>query len=146
VLTNFVKSINPDIIVKYGKLYSSDIFNLVIYVGNNFYDPLQDDLIPYLYIDLGFDYTPYCKKQTWSLLHEIGHIMSMIDKSYNEKLLIHTIYDINIKKIVNDESLSLYKKVERYMYLDMELNANKWAYEYLIHNKNKIKEYENNVD
>ena len=141
-ISRFIQSISPTTIVKREKAYSSNMFDDVIYVGNNLYDEQQDDLVPYLYIDMGFDYTPYCSKETWSLLHELGHIMSVKDKSYDEKLVLFTVYNLEITKILNNEK-SLYAKVYNYMHLDLEYNASKWAYNWLINNKRKVRRFEN---
>ena len=139
ILKEFIHSIDKDIDIQYTYDYSSNMFDKIIYIGLGDRD-IQNHLNDYLKIDIGYDYFEYCTSTTWSILHELGHIMSVSGNTSLESEF--EAYSESIKAIQLNDELSPYEKVKHYMELPLEVKANKWAYEYLMNNKSKIKKLE----
>jgi|LGVF01.2.fsa_nt_gb hypothetical protein len=138
ILTEFIHSIDKDIEVDVGIEYCTDITQRVIFIGtlpNSFTTNLQ----PYLYIDRGIKYHNHCSFNTWCLLHELGHIMSSdIYEDIDDELVIY-----QYERLINLHSdKSDYNIIKDYMDIQLEKDANDWAYKYLLNNKGKIKRLE----
>ena len=76
----------------------------------------------------------------WSVLHEVGHIMT--DKEVTEE---EENFSDKVKNILNNreklEDLDYYV----YFYLADEYKATEWAYHYIMNNLNRVLEYENKI-
>ena len=133
-INEFVNNIDSEIVIKYSYNWCSDILGKVLYVGLDDRN-IMNELMTYLHIDLGYTYYKHCLPTTWSLLHEIGHIMSGSSLTNIEQ------YVIDRDNIVNGNK-SYYNKVKDYLTLKEETKANEWAYNYLINNKERVKAFE----
>ena len=139
-IVQFVHSIDDTITVIFSDLYESDMVDKILYVGNTKNNDFNE-LYKYLYLDSGYNYHNYCSYNTFVLLHEIGHIMcsDTYDNLEDELSLYQYQRLINL----NDKELSIYTKIVNYMNLQLEKDANDWAYRYLLANTYKIKKLEN---
>ena len=138
ILKEFIHSIDKDIDIQYTYNYSSNMFDKIIYIGLGDRD-IQNHLMDYIKLDMGYNYYKYCSSTVWSILHELGHILTASDKDVLE--VEFNRYNKDIESIIKS-NVSPYEKIKRYMLLPLEKKANDWAYEYLLNNKDKIKRLE----
>jgi len=100
-------------------------------------DLFEDCLQPYLLIDMGFDVTKYCSLETFSLLHELGHIVNGWINPLEYKNFLDTF---------NGKEYPIYKIIKSYLELDDEYYATQWAYEFVKKNKNVLKRLEKEIE
>ena len=127
--------IDRDIMVYYGDKNESVIGKKIIYISNK--KDIDDFIVEYLTIDLGFEYFKYCSSNLYWFIHELGHIVNgWIDRDAYS--LITTTLKAN-----NDPT---YKNLYQYVRLTDEIYANEWAMEFIKLNKKMIKDLDKEIN
>lgn len=134
----FIRSIDNDIKVKFGKYLECDVENKTIYVTN---------VTSKIDIDTFNNYvrelSPNCKFNTFILgiLHEIGHIYTYCEQEENnyrqDVELLSLLFENN--KISAEDFNKLYLR------LNMEKDATEWAIDFAMKNKSFCKKYEKKI-
>lgn len=128
--------VNKDIKVVYSDEDRGDINNNIIEVKrDNDIRDFEDELQPYLLIDLGFNYTNYCSKELFNFIHELGHLVNGWINPL-EYYAFEDLYELN------EVNHSIYKIIHDYLLLDDEWYANEWAIDFIKSNKKYIKRLE----
>ena len=125
----FTALIDQNIGVQIGEHSCAYIDNNDIVIGvystlyrDNVVDIAHEDY----YLTNGFNYEDYgIHYETFVILHEIGHLQTVPTKREQRK------YNRQERKITKNKKLTDYEKLMHYVRLDVEVNADKWAMNYI---------------
>lgn len=137
VIDKFVQEIDPEIEVEEGDEFESDVFNKVVYAAIDEYFFVYEDEVLHQILLKEKGYNLEISLQMFSILHEIGHIMTI--SKYKDKLDKAMEYDrlrFNLIK-THKNSLNLLREYKK---LDLEVDADEYAYAYYQENKEKVLE------
>ena len=128
-IEEFTNLIDPDIGVQIGEhsCAYTDSNDIVIGLYSTLYrDNVVDLAHEQYYRDNGFNYKDYdVYYETFVILHEIGHLRTIPTKKENRK------YKREQRKINQNKKLTDYEKLIAYFKLDVEVNADNWAMDYI---------------
>lgn len=140
LLNRFARSIDADIKVVEGYINESDIISKEVFVDLHNLQAEDNDVHLQVMRELGYliDINLY----TYSFLHEIGHIMSA--SKYEQIIPFLRSYIKRVERLeVSDlEPLEMARK---YKELQLEKDADEYAYQYFLHNYEKVKELDSEI-
>lgn len=140
LLNRFARSIDADIRVVEGYINESDIISKEVFVDLHNLQAEDNDVHLQVMRELGYliDINLY----TYSFLHEIGHIMSA--SKYEQIIPFLRSYIKRVERLeVSDlEPLEIARK---YKELQLEKDADEYAYQYFLHNYEKVKELDSEI-
>lgn len=140
LLNRFARSIDADIKVVEGYINESDIISKEVFVDLHNLQAEDNDVHLQVMRELGYliDINLY----TYSFLHEIGHIMSA--SKYEQIIPFLRSYIKRVERLeVSDlEPLEIARK---YKELQLEKDADEYAYQYFLHNYEKVKELDSEI-
>lgn len=134
IIKRVVKSINPDISVRFHKgANESDIVNQVVYY--NFRDGwLDDDMQDTLNVTHRFHpYSTLVSPEVFVILHEVGHIESLRHYQPASVGVALKRYVRTIENIVEVDR-PYHLQARRYVKLKLERKANEWVTDYIRNN------------
>lgn len=140
LLNKFARSIDADIKVLEGYITESDIIGKEVFVDLNNLHAEDDEVHLQAMRELGYliDINLY----TYSFLHEIGHIMSA--SKYYQILPFLRSYMKKVERLeVSD--LEPLPMAREYKQLQLERDADEYAYQYFLHNYEKVKELDSEI-
>lgn len=133
-------AINEEIIIGFDNFSGCEYDDYKIVVGLY---PIENDIDKHhakYYIKNGFDYTKYgISFETFTLLHEIGHIESKPKERYFKQYYKER-EKINNNVKFNEEPLN--ETLSKYYRLKLEVLADKWAFKFLKNNIEEIKSFD----
>lgn len=139
MIKKYLKAIGfGDVKVGKGKDTFADMMNAKIYIDINWYDKKNKELKVYSqaiknYYDRKLNHKIKISMATYTIFHELGHLVSMKDyenKNFNKA---YGQYTKGVKKI---KTKSIQKSVNQYRNLKMEKLADKYAYAIYLLNEN----------
>ena len=142
-IEDFTTLIDENIGVEIGEHFSAYVDTNDIVIGlyptlyrDNVVDLAHEDY----YISANFNYQDYgIYYETFAILHEIGHLRTPpTEQEYKE-------YVKNKRKIERNKKINDYEKLIAYFHLDLELNADKWAMEYIKKFPNLVKSFNDKI-
>ena len=135
----FVRSIDPSISVEFhdGSMESESI-NKRIFVNIDEFLYTYDDEPDHIQVMKENGFVIDIMLPTYILLHEIGHVK--MRERYKNPSALEQQYDYQVNKIVsNYQGLD---RLRRYKALKLEQDADKYAYDYYLHNYDKVKVFD----
>lgn len=124
IIKTFVKSICPDIKVEFGDFNECDEDTIYLnpkeYVCPGFKKHLKEKH--------GCDFGDKFSQQLWSILHEIGHMMTNPPEDEDMEMLIR----LTLETTVDEDEYNTDENLQ-YSYYDLEseYNATQWAIDYI---------------
>lgn len=146
-----LRKFNEDIFVTYANsfYYASD--ENVIYIGlNQFganleYQEEMNEIYDYLLQSKGYDYKEYCSRQTFLLLHEMGHAQTLkaLSPKVRQQKLVDYVYNSKALDTAYENGLIDYETLQEYhMEEELEEMANNWTMRFLEHNTKLVKHFD----
>jgi hypothetical protein len=135
----FVRSIDPSISVEFhdGSMESESI-NKRIFINIDEFLYTYDDEPDHIQVMKENGFVIDIMLPTYILLHEIGHVK--MRERYKNPSALEQQYDYQVNKIVsNYQGLD---RLRRYKALKLERDADKYAYDYYLHNYDKVKVFD----
>lgn len=141
-IIKLVRSIDTTIsVVFHDGVMESESVNKRIYINLDEFGYVYDDEPDHIQVMKENGYVIDIMLPTYILLHEVGHV-KMYERYKNKKRLEH-IYEKSVKEIVaNYQGL---ERLRRYKALKLERDADRFAYNYYIHNYEHIKSFDNKI-
>ena len=138
----FVRSIDPSIsVIFHDGNMESEAETKRIYINTSEFLYIYDDEPDHIHIMKENGLIIDILLPTYILLHEIGHVK--MRQTYKNPKVLDRRYAFNVNRIVQQheglERLRLYKK------LKLERDADRYAYDYYLHNYPKVKAFDNHV-
>ena len=135
LLNRFARGIDAEIKVLEGYVTESDIMNKEIFVDlQNLHS--EDDAV-HLQAMRELGYLIDINLYTYSFLHEIGHLMSA--SKYSQFVPFLRSYAKKVEKL-EDSELEPLEMARKYKQLQLEKDADEYAYQYFLHNYEKVKD------
>jgi len=150
---NFLKNFDKEIIVIYSDKFNYNVYNHAIHLGLDLFTENNPLISNPEYIEEhifllklnGYDFEPYCSYETFNLLHEMGHAqMRRLYKNFNfielvkKYLQTQELYNI----AYDNEEIDDFELQELHMSEPLEKDANAWAYQFILENKEIVKQFD----
>lgn len=137
LMLEYAQKIDPEIEIEESKQFESDTFNKVVYAAfDEFYYTYDDEILHKIVMkEMGYELD--ISIQTYSFLHEIGHIVTM--QKYESAFDVSVEYDRQRFAIVNS-GMDPLSSLRRYKKLQLEKDADGWAYSHYQENKKIIED------
>jgi hypothetical protein len=140
-IKRFIKSVdkNVDVVFHDGHM-ESDSLNSTIYINIDEYLYEHDDEQDHLNVLKQNNMLIDVLLPTFIILHEVGHVVS--SRKYKTKRMFDQ-YEKQVDSLVKQyKGLELLKK---YKSLKVEKDADEYAYNYYLHNYEKVKAFDNKI-
>jgi len=140
LLNQFAHSINDNIEVVEGMLFESDMIQRTVFVDLDNLHAEDDEVHLQVMREMGYliDINLY----TYSFLHEIGHIMT--SNKYSQIVPILRSYIKRVEKLedLDAEPVEIARVYKR---LQLERDADEFAYQYYLHNYEAVKQLDKEI-
>lgn len=141
-IRKFVRQINPNIkIVFGGEVMESDNLNETVFINADEFLYQYDDEKNHLQVMKEKGFIIDIMLPTYTLLHEIGHVVAF--KNYLAKRALLSQYQNQVNGIV--KNLKGIERLRAYKNLKLEKDADEWAYIYYLHNYKFVKSFDEKV-
>lgn len=138
-IKSFVRSIDPSIQVMFHDgAMESEAQNKRIFINVDEFLYVFDDEPDHIQVMKEKGYIIDIMLPTYILLHEIGHVKMF--EQYPNRAVLNRQYEIEVDRVVKK-----YEGIERlrqYKNLKLERDADKFAYNYYLHNYEKVKKFD----
>lgn len=133
-IKKLVKSINPDIKIKFQKQeMECDIDEEIVWIG------ATDKLTDKLFMNYIKELNPNCNASCLllSILHEVGHIETYDEEEMEQRDFYYGILQLNAK----NTDMPIEELCDAYFRLPAETEATQWAIDFITNNPGIIEKY-----